>query len=130
MKRRTGTEDMFALRLNGEPPPGPSGWQRRKKKLLGGAVPEFGDFDRFVLAEARAACARRATMTGYPWAVDHMIPLARDGKHAWWNIQVIPARLNCWKQDRLVLTEPGEWVAMLPGGGRTIFDSAPVAGGE
>jgi hypothetical protein len=39
----------------------------------------------------------------------------------WRNIQVIPARLNCWKADALVLTAPGEWVALLPGAGVEVF---------
>lgn len=92
-----------------------SGWQRRKRQLQAGYVPEFGEFDRFVISEAEAACIRRARMTGYAWDIDHMVPLARGGKHAWWNLQVIPRTLNAWKRDRLVLTDPGEWVGRLPG---------------
>ena len=60
-------------------------------------------------------------MTGYAWSVDHMIPLERGGAHAWHNIQVIPASLNSWKRDRLLLTEPAEWVGMLPGAAGTLF---------
>lgn len=117
LKRLAAGEDLFAFQLSGGAKPVPSGWQRRKKKLAGGAVEDFGEFDRFVLSEARAACRRRQRMTGYRWDIDHMVPLARGGKHAWYNIQVIPAWLNNWKNDRLVLTEPGEWIAHLPGAG-------------
>lgn len=111
--------DLFTFVLDGARPLVnlSSGWQRRKRQLQAGYVPEFGDFDRFVLAEAKEACRRRAAMTGYDWAIDHMVPLARGGKHAWWNIQVIPAAINSWKRDRMMLTEPGEWVQLLPGGG-------------
>ena len=84
-------------------------------------MPDFGEFDRLVLAEAKAACRRRQAMTGYAWSVDHMIPLERGGAHAWHNIQVIPASLNSWKRDRLLLTEPAEWVGMLPGAAGTLF---------
>lgn len=28
------------------------------------------------------------------------------------NIQVIPQRLNIWKKNRMLLTEPGEWIRM------------------
>ena len=118
-KRLAAGDDLFAFALDG-----PrhavnlsSGWQRRKLALAGGAVDDFGDFDRFVLQEAKAACKRRAAMTGFAWAIDHMIPLARGGKHCWQNLQVIPARLNGWKCDRLVLTEPGEWIGHMPGAG-------------
>lgn len=116
-QRIASGDDLFAFPLDGGPPKPPSGWQRRKRQLKKGAVEDFGEFDRFVLAEARAACRRRQAMTGYAWAVDHMVPLERGGKHAWYNVQVIPAWLNSWKRDRLVLTEPGEWVAHLPGAG-------------
>lgn len=112
-----GIGDLFAFALDGSRPRVnlSSGWARRKLKLQAGAVPDFGDFDSFVLAEAKAACKRRAAMTGYAWAIDHMTPLARGGKHAWHNIQVIPARLNSWKRDQLMMTERGEWIAYLPG---------------
>jgi hypothetical protein len=122
-QRLANGEDLFAFALDGARPVInlTSGWARRKVKLQGGAVDDFGDFDRFVLAEAEEACRRRAAMTGYAWHVDHMTPLARGGKHAWWNIQVIPARLNLWKGDALVLTQPGEWIGMLPGAGPDVF---------
>lgn len=75
------------------------------------ARPEaFGDFDRFVLEEAFAAARRRKAMTGIDWHVDHMIPLSRGGAHAWHNIQVIPAEVNLWKRNRLIYTEPGQWL--------------------
>jgi hypothetical protein len=116
-QRLADGQDLFAFALNGARPvvDRSSGWQIRKRQLQAGYVPEFGEFDRFVLAEAKAACERRAAMTGYAWHVDHMVPLNCGGKHAWWNIQVLPARLNAWKRDRLVLTEPGEWIGHLPG---------------
>lgn len=116
---RAGVADLFAFELDGprhafDPT---SGWQRRKRQLAKGRVDDFGEFDRFVWAEAKLACDRRRAMTGYAWARDHMIPLERGGAHAWHNIQVIPAWLNSWKRDRLVLTQPGEWVGHLPGAG-------------
>lgn len=119
LQRLAAGEDLFAYALDGARPVMnlSSGWQRRKRQLQAGYVPEFGEFDRFVLAEAKAACKRRAAMTGHDWHVDHMVPLACGGKHAWWNIQVIPGWLNAWKRDRLVLTERGEWVGHLPGAG-------------
>ncbi|WNL50864.1 HNH endonuclease [Xanthomonas phage Murka] len=83
---------------------------RRAAKLS--AMPaDFGEFDRFVMEEAAAACKRRESLHGEPFHVDHMIPLAKGGLHAWHNIQVIPARLNLSKKDKLILTTPFEWVA-------------------
>lgn len=116
-RSRAPSDDLFTFKLDGARPLFnlSSGWQRRKQKLAAGAVESFGEFDQFVLAEAEAACQRRGAMTGYPWSIDHMIPLARGGKHTWSNLQVIPAVLNSRKQDRLMYTEPGEWVSALPG---------------
>lgn len=116
-KRRK--QDLFTFELDGSRHSHllSSGWQRRKQQLAKGAVENFGEFDRFVLQEAKAACKRRTSMTGYKWSIDHMIPLERGGHHAWYNLQVIPAWMNSWKRDRLVLTEPGEWIQMLPGAG-------------
>ena len=79
------------------------------------AAQALSEFDRLVFDEAVEACRRREAMTGYRWEIDHMIPLARGGAHAWHNLQVIPYSLNSWKRDSMVLTEPGQWVGMLPG---------------
>lgn len=109
--------DLFEFRLGEQRLPRTlsSGWERRKGELAKGAVDDFGEFDQLVLSEAKLACKRREAMTGYRWAIDHMIPLRRGGKHAWWNIQVIPYRLNSLKGDRLIYTLRGEWIETLPG---------------
>jgi hypothetical protein len=49
-------------------------------------------FDTAKLAEA---------FTGKPFAVDHIIPLARGGKHHEDNLRHLPARLNGIKHDKL-----------------------------
>ncbi|HKY46161.1 MAG TPA: HNH endonuclease [Pyrinomonadaceae bacterium] len=121
MKRLQSGADLFAFRLNGSAPPPRACGKIRRDRERSRTPEDFGEFDRFVLAEAEEACKRRAALTGYAWQVDHMIPLSRGGKHAWYNIQAIPQRLNSWKCDRLVLTEPGEWVSMLPGALGALF---------
>lgn len=120
LKRLAAGEDLFAFQLSAGPRRRKAGWDRRQAEVAAATPAEFGEFDEFVIEEARAACARRERMTGYRWQVDHMIPLRRGGLHAWHNIQVIPEWLNSWKQDRMVLTEPGEWIAHLPGAGTLI----------
>ncbi len=99
----------------------PSCGKVRRARENAAKLSDFGEFDRFVIQEAKAACLRRERMTGYAGAMDHMVPLARGGKHAWHNLQVIPEALNQWKGTRAVLTQPGEWVAMLPGGRACLF---------
>lgn len=75
------------------------------------AMPDdFGEFDAFVVEEAAAACKRRERMHGVKFHVDHIVPLARGGLHAWHNLQVIPAFLNVRKHTKLIFTKPGEWL--------------------
>lgn len=97
-----------------DPAPSQAKCAARRAIKLAAMPPHFGELDRFVLEEAFAAARRRQAATGYRWHVDHMVPLARGGAHAWFNIQVIPAALNRWKGSRMVLTEPLQWVGFLP----------------
>jgi len=117
--QRQRKPDLFTFYLGEKRTPSLGMIRRRRERAR--TPNDFGEFDRFVLAEAEEACRRRAEMTGYAWSVDHMIPLARGGEHAWHNVQVIPAKLNQWKGRRMLLTEPGEWAAYLPGADLPLF---------
>lgn len=85
---------------------------RRARKLS--ATPGwFGEFDEFVMQEAAALCAERERATGFAWQVDHMIPLQAKkacGLHCAANLQVIPAALNRRKRNRMIFTNPFEWL--------------------
>ena len=73
----------------------------------------FGEFDQLVIEEAYALAKQRASETSIEWHVDHMIPLqARKacGLHCAENIQVIPAAMNQEKGNKIVLTEPLQWL--------------------
>lgn len=73
----------------------------------------FGELDQFLLEEAFDLAAEREAATGIEWHVDHMIPLrARkaSGLHCAGNIQVIPAALNLSKNNKMVFTEPMQWL--------------------
>ncbi|MGH2487451.1 MAG: hypothetical protein ACRDHE_15710, partial [Ktedonobacterales bacterium] len=52
---------------------------------------------------------------GSPFHVDHILPLARGGKHHHDNLRVLPARLNLVKNDRLdsEVTDPEfhQWIS-------------------
>lgn len=93
------------------------GGRRRAAKAR--AVPGwFSEWDRFVISEAHAAARRRTRATGFAWAVDHIIPLRGEtvcGLHVWNNIQVIPSRVNSVKCNRLVYTEPLQWLDFYDG---------------
>lgn len=63
--------------------------------------------------EAYALARERREQTGVDWHVDHMVPLRGrevSGLHHWSNLQVIPADLNRHKHNRMMYTEPFEWL--------------------
>ena len=76
----------------------------------------FGEFDEFVMKHAYDLAKLREAATGIGWDVDHMIPLQcryASGLHVGLNMQVIPRKLNNWKNNRMVMTEPVEWLRRL-----------------
>jgi hypothetical protein len=89
--------------------------KRRARKLS--ATPSwFDELDELVMREAADLCMIRETATNCVWHIDHMVPLqARNacGLHWHANIQVIPQRLNASKSNRMLLTEPLEWLAHI-----------------
>lgn len=75
--------------------------------------PWFSELDALVWDESADLIERRRAATGIDWHADHMIPLRSKtvcGLHTWNNCQVIPASLNLRKKNKLILTDPGEWV--------------------
>ncbi len=86
---------------------------KRRARELRATVGWGDDLTSFVAEQAYDLAKRREAATGFGWQVDHMIPLqARTacGLHVWNNLQVIPARLNNSKLNKLILTEPFEWL--------------------
>jgi hypothetical protein len=85
----------------------------RRARKLHATPPWFGEFDELVMREAAALAELREKATGFCWHVDHMIPLqAGDacGLHCAQNVQVIPASLNVRKNNKMIFTEPCEWL--------------------
>lgn len=85
-----------------------------RKARKNGATPAwYGEFDAFVMREACDLCLLRAKATGIDWHTDHMIPLrarTASGLHCATNFQVIPAVLNMAKKNKMLLTQPLEWL--------------------
>lgn len=72
------------------------------------------DLTQFVLEQAYGLSREREELFGFKWHVDHAIPLMGklvSGFHFWNNIQVIPAHVNWVKYNRMIYTEPLEWLA-------------------
>jgi hypothetical protein len=62
----------------------------------------FSEFDDLVIREAYELAKKRGEVTGLPWEVDHIIPIAGVnvcGLHVAGNIQVIPRFLNRRKSN-------------------------------
>lgn len=71
------------------------------------------EWDIFVREEAGDLCDKRVHETGIPWESDHMLPLRAkivSGLNCGDNIQVIPAKLNRSKKNRMIYTERYEWI--------------------
>jgi hypothetical protein len=86
---------------------------RRRARKLHSIPGWFGEFDRLVMREAADLLPLREIATGLKWEVDHMIPLQAStacGLHVGMNVQVIPKSLNRSKRNKMILTEPGEWL--------------------
>lgn len=89
---------------------------KRRAVELNLLPPWFNEIDQFVITEAADLAMRRESITGYKWNVDHMIPLRSrnaSGLHCASNLQVIPATLNMRKSNKMMFTEPGEWIKAL-----------------
>jgi hypothetical protein len=78
--------------------------------------PWFGELDDLAFREAADVARRRTDITGHKWSIDHIVALLgreASGLHCAANIQVIPARMNMSKGNRLCMTSPGEWLRHL-----------------
>lgn len=76
----------------------------------------FSELDDFCVKECIRLCRDRLAATGQKWHVDHMIPLrskTASGLHVFSNLQVIPAFLNGWKKNKMVLTDHDDWLLHL-----------------
>jgi hypothetical protein len=88
-------------------------WRMRRARKLSAIPPWFGELDELVMIEAHDLAKLREAATGIRWEIDHSIPLAAKeacGLHVGANIQVIPAAMNRAKRNRVVMTEPGDWL--------------------
>lgn len=64
----------------------------------------LSDDEVWMMDEAYTLAAERTKLFGFPWDVDHVIPLHGEqvsGLHVPWNLQVIPGVENSRKGNRL-----------------------------
>ena len=89
---------------------------KRRADKLKRSVRWMRELTDLVWREASHLVSLRRDVCGGDWHADHMIPMRAQrcsGLHVWNNCQVIPAPLNVNKSNRLILTEPGEWIRCL-----------------
>lgn len=71
----------------------------------------------FVAKETYNLCILREKSTNIKWQLDHMIPLLAEntsGLHIWNNFQCLPQTMNASKQNKLIYTNPHEWLYDIP----------------
>lgn len=91
--------------------------EKRRTMKLNATPSYFSELDGFVYQEAAALCKMREQLTGFKWHVDHMVPLLAKsvcGLHVWNNFQLLPARINNIKKNRLMYVNPHEWLTDIP----------------
>lgn len=77
----------------------------------------FTELSEFVLKEAMSLNILREEITNFNWHVDHMIPLQAEsvcGLHVWNNFQCLPQVMNNSKSNKLIYTNPHEWLYDIP----------------
>jgi hypothetical protein len=60
--------------------------------------------DHWLIEEAYDLARLRTQMLGFKWHVDHIVPLRGkyvSGLHVPYNLQVIPASVNCAKRNKI-----------------------------
>lgn len=90
--------------------------KRRSLKILS-TITLSSDLSTFVLEEAFDLSRLREKVTNFKWHVDHMIPLQAEntcGLHVWNNFQCLPESMNASKQNKLIYTNPHEWLYDIP----------------
>ena len=86
----------------------------RRRATMKKSIPAwFAEFDEMAFREAYSLALQRQAETGIEWHVDHMVPLRAKnacGLHCADNLQVIPGAMNLEKNNKMILTEPLEWL--------------------
>jgi hypothetical protein len=76
---------------------------RRRAQKIHAAPPWKNELNDLIISEAYDLAARRTKIMGFPWHVDHIVPLQGKnvcGLHVGWNLRVIPGVENMRKGNR------------------------------
>ena len=87
---------------------------KRRAAKLNRTLSHNKELTQFVMQEALQQSKDMEELFGVSFHVDHMIPMQAlkvSGFHVWYNLQVLPASLNIGKGNRMLYTEPFEWLS-------------------
>lgn len=90
------------------------GANRRSKRHTFNSCEELTNF---VVQECYSLNILRKNIFNFDWHLDHMIPIQSKlvcGLHVWNNFQCIPQTMNSHKSNKLIYTNPHEWLYDIP----------------
>lgn len=88
-----------------------------ERRLLTSYAHLQSELTEFVFEQTYELAQQRETLLGIKMHVDHMIPLKAKntcGLHTWNNFQCLPQKLNNSKRNKLIYTNPHEWLYDIP----------------
>lgn len=92
-------------------------YSKRRTLLKHSKLSWFNELDSFVLEECYKLNYLRQSIFNFEWNMDHMIPLQAKtvkGLHVWNNFQSLPKVFNQFKKNKLIYTNPHEWLCDIP----------------
>lgn len=89
----------------------------RRSQVKNSILTIWNELDEFVLQQTYELCKLREKCLNIKFQTDHMIPLRSktvSGLHVWNNFQCLPQVINMFKQNKLIYTNPHEWLYDIP----------------
>jgi hypothetical protein len=65
-------------------------------------TPELSKWETETIKEIYKSCKRLSDCTGIKFHVDHIIPISKGGIHHPFNLQILPARINIQKSNKIL----------------------------
>ena len=92
-------------------------YSARRSQVKNSILTIWNELDEFVFQETYKLCKIREKCLNIKFQTDHMIPLRSrtvSGLHVWNNFQCLPQVMNISKCNKLIYTNPHEWLYDIP----------------